>query len=91
MSTQQQSLAQFGGTTTEFEQQWGVTREKLEERAKASVPRVKKSCERICEECGARVTQTNTMGEVGHKWGERPSETRCSQSQRGMRQDGGDQ
>ncbi len=84
MSTQQQSLAQFGGTTTEFEQRWGVTREKLETRATERVEPTAQD-ERVCEECGARVTQTNTMGEVGHKWGERPSETRCSQSQRGER------
>lgn len=31
--------------------------------------------ERRCETCNARVTQTRTMGEVGHKYGcpERPS------------------
>ncbi len=84
MSTQQQSLAQFGGTTTEFERAWGITRDELEERATQRVNDTKPE-ESVCDECGARVTETNTMGEVGHKWGERPSETRCSQSQRGER------
>lgn len=84
MSTQQQSLGEFGATTTEFERAWGITREELEERARARVTPTSAE-ERVCEECGARVTKTHHMGEVGHKWGERPSETRCSQSQRGER------
>ncbi len=67
----------------ELLERWGVTPKQLEKRARSNVTEATGPRERVCEECGARVTETKHMGEVGHKWGERPSEDRCSQSQRG--------
>jgi hypothetical protein len=86
----QQTLADHGAEPiSEFARRWGITRKELERRAHQRIDNLDdpapRENERVCEECGARVTETNSMGEVGHKWGARPTEDRCSQSQRGER------
>jgi|GEM_PF-512289 hypothetical protein len=78
MSTQQ-SLTAFGAQpTSEFERRWGITRETLCKRAAAHHLTADGPRERFCEECGNRVTETNSMGEVGHEIGHGAANERCS-------------
>lgn len=79
MSIREPTLAEFDGeAATEFERRWGITRETFARRLREHAT-VTKPNERLCDECGNRVTQTNTMGEVGHNPGHGMHEERCSQ------------
>lgn len=79
MSIREPTLSEFDGEeATEFETRWGITVETFSRRIKEHAT-VTKAEERFCEECGNRVTETNTMGEVGHNPGHGINEERCRQ------------
>ncbi|MFW5968835.1 MAG: hypothetical protein ACOCV2_15020 [Persicimonas sp.] len=79
MSTQQ-SLGEYDDVPkTAFERRWGITREELERRARTHDVSADKPAERVCEECGNRVTELSDGREAGHHKAERPGEEDCSQ------------
>lgn len=84
MSTKQPTLTEFEGSpTSEFEERWGITKEtfkrRLREHAKPTRPN-----ETECEECGNRVSETNSMGTVGHDSGWGSGEEPCSKYSGGV-------
>ena len=57
------------------EQRWGISREELKRRQRMHVDATKDD-ERICDDCGARVTITDS-GEVGHHRGRKEHRRLC--------------
>ena len=58
------------------EERWGISHDELSQRQRMHVDAAA-DAERVCEECGRRVTMTETKGEVGHSRGRKAD--RCSQ------------
>ena len=63
-------------TKSEFEKRWGISEEEFRRRQNSAAT-VDAPNEKACDDCGNRVTVTNSGVEVGHQIGQRPGEQTC--------------